>query len=132
MDSLLRHMVDMTGHRDHTMLDISVISAVQELASASRTRVLSIATLRGQKYLRPRAIICTGEAARMDDMPDTSLPGEPITNFPALASCIDKHETLGEDVAADGTRVMWLPIWFGDKCDTCLEITHSQPFTADT
>lgn len=37
MDSLLKHMVDMTGHRDHTMLDISVISAVQELAAASQT-----------------------------------------------------------------------------------------------
>ena len=44
MDSLLKHMVDMTGHRDHTMLDISVISAVQELAGATQTRVLSIAT----------------------------------------------------------------------------------------
>ncbi len=132
MDSLLRHMVDMTGHRDHTMLDISVISAVQELASASRTRVLSIATLRGQQYLRPRAIICAGEAARMDDALDTSLPGDPISQFPALEHCLAHHETLGEDVAADGTRIMWLPIWFGDKCDTCLEVTHTQAFTPDT
>ena len=34
-------MVDMTGHRDHTMLDISVVSAVQELSGASQTRVPS-------------------------------------------------------------------------------------------
>ena len=48
MDSLLKHMVDMTGHRDHTMLDISVISAVQELASATQSRVLSLVNVRGE------------------------------------------------------------------------------------
>jgi diguanylate cyclase (GGDEF)-like protein len=132
MDSLLKHMVDMTGHRDHTMLDISVISAVQELANASRTRVLTIATLRGQKFLRPRAIINAGAPARLDDHPDATLPGEPITSFPALAHCISHHETGAEDVGANGERIMWLPIWFGDKCDTCLEVTHTEPFTADT
>eukprot|EP01030_Chromulinospumella_sphaerica_P031913 gene31913-32593_t len=41
----------MTGHRDHTMLDISVISAVQELANASQTRVLSLVTIRGKTFV---------------------------------------------------------------------------------
>ncbi len=131
MDSLLKHMVDMTGHRDHTMLDISVISAVQELARASQTRVLTLATVRGQIFVRPRAIITAGEPARMVDS-DPSSPGDPIALFPALANCIAKHES-GADIANEaGEHTLWLPIWLGDKADTCLEIVNPTPYTSDT
>ena len=131
MDSLLKHMVDMTGHRDHTMLDISVISAVQELAHASQTRVLTLATVRGQIFVRPRAIITAGEPARMVDS-DPSSPGDPIALFPALASCIARHES-GADIANEaGEHTLWLPIWLGDKADTCLEIVNPTPYTSDT
>ena len=84
MDSLLKHMVDMTGHRDHTMLDISVISAVQELAGASRTRVLTIVTVRGAKFIRSRAIISAGEPARMEDHVDVNSVGDPIATLQTL------------------------------------------------
>ena len=131
MDSLLKHMVDMTGHRDHTMLDISVISAVQELARASQTRVLTLATVRGQIFVRPRAIISAGEPARMVDT-DPGSPGDPISLFPALAECIANHES-GADIANEaGEHTLWLPIWLGDKADTCLEIVNPTPYTSDT
>ena len=73
MDSLLKHMVDMTGHRDHAMLDISVISAVQELAGAAQTRILAIATVSGQQYLRARASIMKGGEARLEETHDGAL-----------------------------------------------------------
>lgn len=132
MDSLLKHMVDMTGHRDHTMLDISVISAVQELAGAARTRVLSISTLRGQQFVRPRAIISAGGAARMEDYPDAGTLGEPIAAYPELAACLAQHGASAEAVAADGQHTLWLPIWMGDKADTCLEIVHPSAYNSDT
>ena len=131
MDSLLKHMVDMTGHRDHTMLDISVISAVQELASASRTRVLTIVSLKGKKYVRPRATISAGEAARMEDQSDANLPGEPIEHFPELSACLATHGASADAVAPDGARVLYLPIWIGEKADTCLEIVRPTPYTPD-
>ncbi len=132
MDSLLRHMVDMTGHRDHTMLDISVISAVQELAGASQTRVLSIATVRSQKYVRARAIIGAGGAARMVDHADPNSPGDAIASYPELAACLEAHGNNAERIEADGKRTLWLPIWIGDKSDTCLEIVHPTPYNSDT
>ncbi len=132
MDSLLKHMVDMTGHRDHTMLDISVISAVQELAHASQTRVLSLAMVRGKMFVRPRAIITAGQPARMEENPDPASPGEPISNFPALAACIARHETSADVANAAGEHTLWLPIWLGDKADTCLEIVNPTPYTSDT
>lgn len=132
MDSLLKHMVDMTGHRDHTMLDISVISAVQELAGALQTRVLAIVALRGTTFVRSRAIIRAGEPARMDDHPDANAAGDPMTAYPELAACLARHDTSAEALSKDGKRTLWLPIWIGDKADTCLEIVHPLPYNPDT
>src|SRR5450830_1722581 len=131
MDSLLKHMVDMTGHRDHTMLDISVISAVQELAAASQTRVLALTSVRGQVFVRSRAIIVAGSVARMEDNPDPS-PGEPLSDYPALAACIARHEASADTLCADGRHLLWLPIWIGDQVTTCLEITNPTPYTGAT
>ena len=132
MDSLLKHMVDMTGHRDHTMLDISVISAVQELASATQTRVLSLVNVRGQLFVRPRAIIERGQPARMEENADPASPGEPIAQYPALARSIAQHESSADYMNAAGEHTLWLPIWMGDKADTCLEIINTTPYTSDT
>jgi len=132
MDSLLKHMVDMTGHRDHAMLDISVIAAVQELAAAAQTRVLSISTFGGQRYVRPRASIEAGGRAQVHEALDGATPGLPLTAFPELSACLAARETSAEAVAVDGTRTLWLPIWFGDKADTCLEIVRGAPFPDQT
>lgn len=125
-------MVDMTGHRDHTMLDISVISAVQELAGAVQTRVLNIATVGGQKFVRSRACIRAGGVACPEEPLDGAGPGEPIAAFPELAHCLEHHDSRAEGVGADGLRRLWLPIWFGDKADTCLEIVHAHRFTPES
>jgi diguanylate cyclase (GGDEF)-like protein len=132
MDSLLRHMVDMTGHRDHTMLDISVISAVQELAGALQTRVLNITTVCGQRFVRSRACIRAGGVACPEEQHDGGSPGEPLSAFPELAHCLEQHDSRAEGLGSDGLRRLWLPIWFGDKADTCLEIVHAQGFTAES
>jgi diguanylate cyclase (GGDEF)-like protein len=132
MDSLLKHMVDMTGHRDHTMLDISVISAVQELAGAVQTRVLSIVTVRGQQFIRSRAVIKRGSTACMESQADRQSPGAPIAAGAELKACLAQHATLAERIGANGQRTLWLPIWIGDKADTCLEIVHPTPFSSDT
>ncbi|WEF32311.1 GGDEF domain-containing protein [Pseudoduganella chitinolytica] len=132
MDSLLKHMVDMTGHRDHTMLDISVISAVQELAGASQARVLTLATVRDQIFVRARAVVVAGQPARMEENPDPASPGDPITCYPALANCLARHESSADQMDADGRHTLWLPIWLGEKADTCLEIVNPTPYTSDT
>ena len=131
MDSLLRHMVDMTGHRDHTMLDISVISAVQELSGAAQTRVLAIVTVCGQRFVRPRACIRAGGVACPDETLDGSSPGESLAAFPELSDCLDRHASRAEGVGSDGLRRLWLPIWFGDQASACLEIAHEHRFSAE-
>jgi diguanylate cyclase (GGDEF)-like protein len=132
MDSLLRHMVDMTGHRDHAMLDLSVIAAVQELAEAARTRVLTIVTVYGQPYVRARASIEAGAGAKMAEQHDSALPGEPLAAFPELEQALAQHGASAEAAGPGPSRTLWLPIWIGDKADTCLEIVHATPFGGET
>jgi len=132
MDSLLKHMVDMTGYRDHTMLDISVISAVQELASASQTRMLALTTVRGQVFVRSRASIVAGSVARLEEPADPAWPGDPLSDFPTLAACIARHEASCDTVCSQGQHLLWLPIWMGDQLTTCLEITNPTPYTGAT
>jgi diguanylate cyclase (GGDEF)-like protein len=126
MEPLLRHMVDMTGHRDHTMLDLSVVTAVQELAGAIQTRVLALASAYGQQWVRTRASVGPGSAARIHE-PDGAA-GEPLAAFPALAACLAAHGDSAAAVLDDGKHVLWLPIWFGERADTCLEIVHGDAF----
>ena len=130
MDSLLKHMVDMTAHRDHTRLDLSVVAAVQELADALQTRVLTIATVRERRFVRPRASIDQSAQPRLEEATDGL--GEPISDYPALEACLDNRENSAEQLNADGNLVLWLPIWIGEKADTCLEIVHRTPYSSDT
>ena len=130
MDSLLKHMVDMTGHRDHAMLDISVISAVQELAGAAQTRVLNIALIGERRFLRSRASIGGGSCAKADEA-DSSQLGEPIEHFPELVRCLEAFGTSAEAADEHDCHTIWLPIWFGDKADTVLEIVRHGPFVGE-
>ena len=132
MDSLLKHMVDMTAHRDHAMLDISVISAVQELAGAAQTRVLTLALVRGELFVRARAMIRGGGTARMVEPANAGGHGKPVSRFPALAACLSGHEASADEAGPDGSHTLWLPIWAGDTIDTCLEIVSPTPFTNAT
>jgi diguanylate cyclase (GGDEF)-like protein len=129
MNSLLKHMVDITGHRDHAMLDVSVIAAVQELSGAAQVRVMSIVATGGRWFLRPRAAVRAGEPPRLEEPADA---GEPLDALPALEHGLATHATSVDGIKADGERVLWLPIWFGDKAGTCLEIAGPAPFTTDT
>ena len=132
MDSLLKHMVDMTGHRDHAMLDISVVSAVQELAAAAQARVWSISTIGDRTWVRVRASIMAGGHARIEDTHDSTTPGQPLEAFPELAACLARRETSALACGPQSSRTLWLPIWLGDQALTCLEIVRHTPFRAAT
>ena len=127
MDSLLKHMVDITGHRDHAMLDVAVISAVHELAAAKRTRVLSLVADAAGPLIRQRACI-SGDAATPSS---TATPDVPLSATPALAACLGSHAPSASATSSDGDSILWMPIWIGDKADTILEIVRGDQFAAD-
>jgi diguanylate cyclase (GGDEF)-like protein len=129
MDSLLKHMVHMTGHRDHAMLDLSTITAVQEMAGAAQTRMLALLHSGGQDWVRARASVRGDHPARVEDQLDTGR-GEPLADYPALAGCLaERGASVTED--GNGRSTMWVPIWIGEHAASCVEIVRTEPFNPD-
>jgi diguanylate cyclase (GGDEF)-like protein len=130
MESLLKHLVELTSHRDHIRLDISVISTLQQLVFAQQARALEIFKFRDQLFLRPRVWIEAGNIVSSEENSEVEHSGEALTNYPLLLLGIEQRATSLESITADGSHVLWLPIWLNDKISSCLEITSSVPFSS--
>ena len=130
MKPILQNLVEMTGHRDHLRLEVSVLSTLQKLSSITEVRALELFTDSGVPYVRPRTWVDNGQLVSTDSEAAADPRREPLENYPALRGCVDTH---GESALASprkGRYVLWLPVWMHDKVSTCLEITQSRPFSA--
>lgn len=130
MESLLDHLVEITGHRDHDLLDISVMTALLNMAGINQARVIELFQFRGELYVRPRVWVTDGKVEKVnEEQPAAEQAGEPIVNFPGLVNCIAQRKNRLEEIRPDGRHALWMPIWQSEKVSTCLEITHDTPFT---
>ena len=131
MESILSRLVEITGHRDHTSLDVSVLSALEDLVGAVEIRTCEIFRFREDLFVRQRVLIKSGRLVMVEEIPDVEHGGEPIENFPALRECIEANEPKKEEVTADGMHVLWFPIWINDKVSTCLSISNTVPYSSE-
>jgi diguanylate cyclase (GGDEF)-like protein len=132
IETLLKHMVAMTCHRDQALLDVSIIAALQELVDASRVRAWEIFRHDDELYMRQRVWVSAGAVISINENELDEHSGELVSNYPVLVSCIEGHELQAEEVLADGSHKLWLPIWLNDKISTCLEICNPQPYPEKT
>lgn len=128
MNTLLAHLVEITGHRDHTLLDISVLSALHQLGGAPEVRSLEIFTFRDELYLRQRVMIKRGKVSAPADDPDADQGGEKLARHPALQACIEARRLYIDDIGPNDTHVLWFPVWINDKVSTCIQLSSPQPF----
>jgi diguanylate cyclase (GGDEF)-like protein len=130
MESLLGHLVEITGHRDHDLLDISIMSALLNMVGVDQARVLELFQSHGDLLVRPRVWISDNKVHTLDEENSPAdHPCEPIVNFPCLVNCIAQHKNRMEEARLDGNHALWIPIWQNDKVSTCLEIVNDTPFT---
>ncbi len=123
MESLLRHMVELTGQRDHNLLDVAVISALQEMVGASQVRMIDIFRVGDEAMMRPRAWIANGTVTTIDDSITDHRSDTPLTHYPALLDCIANQGGRVEEIGPDGETILWVPIWQNDIATACLHIT---------
>ena len=123
MESLLRHMVELTGQRDHNLLDVAVISALQEMVGASQVRVLDIFRVGDEAMMRPRAWITNGKVIAIDESVIAQHGDTPLTQYPVLVDCIARQGGRVEETGPDGEHILWVPIWQNDIATACLQIT---------
>ncbi len=132
MEALLKHLVDITCQRDHTLLDSSVVSALHELVGARQVRVHELFSFRDELFARPRVWIKDGKVVSVEETLETENTGEAISNYPALVDSIRLRKTVTEEILPNGDRILWLPVWLNDKVSTCLEVTNPTPYSSDT
>lgn len=130
MESIIKHLMEITGHRDHDLLNISVISALNELTNAERCRVLGILQVGDKVFIKPQITIEQGEIVSVDDT--SANPEIPLSQYPDLAEAITRHENVVEYVNLDGDRIVWLPVWMNEKISICLEIFNPNSYTDNT
>jgi diguanylate cyclase (GGDEF)-like protein len=130
MGTLLKHLVEMTGHRDHAMLDMAAISAMQDLADAKQARIHSVSTASGHPVLRARASISKGGKARLDAPPDIACATS-VAACAELADSIARHQPTACVRSVDGGYILWCIVWNDDDVVACLEI-HSRRMLSNT
>ena len=132
MEALLKHLVDITCQRDHTLLDSSVVSALHELVGANQVRVHELFRFRDELFARPRVWIKDGKVVSVEESLANESAGEPISNYPALVDSIKQRKSCVEEVTEAGDRILWLPVWLNDKVSCCLEVANPTPYNSNT
>ena len=133
MEALLKHLIDITCQRDHTLLDSSVVSALHALVGASQVRVHELFRYRDELYMRPRVWIKEGTVVSVEETLSTGAhAGEPVSEFPTLVDSIKQRKTCMEQITDNGDRILWLPVWLNDKVNSCLEVVNPTPYSSDT
>ena len=130
MKPILQNLVEMTGHRDHLRLEVSVLSTLQKLSATTEVRALEVFTDDGATHVRPRTWVQDGDLVSTDSEAASDPQREPLNSYPALCKCIEKREIRATASMDKGRYTLWLPVWMHDKVSTCLEITQSRPFSA--
>jgi diguanylate cyclase (GGDEF)-like protein len=131
MESLVKHIVHITGNRDHATLDLSVVAAVQELSGAIQTQVMSVVLEHGHLYFRLRASIDVNGMAYVENVDDSAALNVPFQPPQRVASCLAAR---GCSITTDDgpeRSILWLPIWSGDAADTCLAVVHTPPLAGN-
>lgn len=128
---ILQCVVDMTGHRDQSRLELSVAAALRHLVGVCRVRKLEFFSRGNEPHVRPITLLQHGELlAEPATAPDDRCP--PLASFPELLRCIEGRSNCEVRVNADGSCRLWLPVRLDEKMVSCVEISHSEAFAPQT
>ena len=131
MKPILQNLVEMTGHRDHLRLEVSVLTTLQAFSGMVQVRSLEVFMLDGEYYCRPRTWM-DGRGQWLSA--GTEAQSDPqrvrVADMPALHECLQAHASQAVAKLGKGRHALWLPVWMNDKVHTCLEVIQARPFSA--
>ncbi|MGP1683345.1 MAG: GGDEF domain-containing protein [Giesbergeria sp.] len=130
MSPILQNLVEMTGHRDHLRLEVSVLSTLQELAGTLEVRALEVFSHKDTMYVRPRTWLENGKWMTGVMEASTDSRSVPLAELPELQQCVNQRANRATATIRKGCYRLWLPVWQQDKLTSCLEITQSRAFSA--
>lgn len=133
MDSLLQHVITITGHRDHSLMAVAVVNALHTLTGATDVRLLNFRSFQNEWRLKQSAWIKDGSAVVADEKAEWEQPEQAIRFFKGLAEGISQRRSVIESRSGEsGEHILWLPIWLNDKPVSCIEIRSKQALSLQT
>ena len=128
MKPILQNLAEMTAHRDHLRLEVSVLSTLLKLGHIVQVRALELFTQEQTLMLRPRSWSQDGQIVSSQYEAVTDPQRIPLAQEPELAQCVASNGERAER-ATSQRHTLWLPLWLGGRATACLEITQSRSFT---
>lgn len=130
MKPILDNLVEMTGHRDHLRLEVSVLSTLQKLPAIKGVRALEVFQAHNEAYVRPRTWHDKGQMVTSDCEAPSDPRRVPLSAYPALHECIGQRQPHALQTVRRGEHMLWMPVWLHDQVHACIEVTQSRPFSA--
>ncbi|MHA7600756.1 GGDEF domain-containing protein [Alicycliphilus sp. T452] len=127
MKPLLRNLAEMTAHRDHLRLEVSVLSTLLGLGHIVQVRALELFEQDHAAMLRPRSWSQDGQIVSSEHDAAGDPQRMPLDRTPELAQCIAAGGESAQR-SMPGRHTLWLPVWQAGRATTCLEITQSRAF----
>ena len=130
MKPLLQNLAEMTAHRDHLMLEVSVLSTLMQQGRIRQVRALELFAHGGATQVRPRSwSLADGAVVSSPHEPSADPQAIALEQLPELAQAIAAGGKSAErSDAKAGCFTLWLPVWLDEHAHACLEITQDRPF----
>jgi len=129
MTPILQHLIEITGHRDHDRLELSVISALRHLVEVRKVRKLEFASSAQGAVVRGHVLLDGGEMPPMHPAP---LLDESLADYPELVDAIEHRHSSAQRNRPDQPYTLWLPVRLHDKVVSCLELQNDTPYEPQT
>lgn len=109
MKPILQNLVEMTGHRDHLRLEVSVLTTLQAFSGMVQVRSLEVFMLDGEYYCRPRTWM-DGRGQWLSA--GTEAQSDPqrvrVADMPALHECLQAHASQAVANCHDPCGSPWM------------------------
>ncbi|BCN39319.1 diguanylate cyclase [Alicycliphilus denitrificans] len=128
MKPLLRNLAEMTAHRDHLRLEVSVLSTLLRLCHRVQVRALELFEQDQATMLRPRSWSQDGQIVSSEHDAAGDPQRLPLADAPELAQCIAAGGESAQR-SSPGRHTLWLPVWQAGRATACLEVTQPRAFT---
>lgn len=130
MQPLLQNLVEMTAHRDHLRLEISVLSTLFKLNGVVQVRALELFAMPDGRHCVRARTWSQGDQVMSTDAEALYDPQSvELASMPALQQALQQRALIASAVQPDGQHVLWLPLWRQETAYHCLEITQSTAFS---
>jgi diguanylate cyclase (GGDEF)-like protein len=125
---LLAHLIALTRHRDHQLLDVALVAALRDLTGARQARVLDLVKHRETSLLQPRIWMANGTVATLEETSTEAAPEESLLRYPALQEALrQRMDQVDEQVGNDA--MSWWILWLNEIAVGCVQVCTDQPLS---